>query len=98
MQDLKNCDKLQSFFINNYPTLHELYCNYINTDEYAKHPVVKFLNNCHVEDEVISYLANGEENKAVDAIIVALIDAEAAGFILGYSFATSIFNEIKKDA
>lgn len=80
-------------FKTKYPKLHDMYIAYINTDEYAQHPLVKYSNE-NISKVVSAVTENGKSKLEIDDIIVLnAVDNECTGFILGFSYAFNLIKE-----
>lgn len=82
------------FIKEQYPQLSEIYFDYLNTNEYAKHPLVEWSQKDM--SKVLASIAEeaeSNEKKFDDIIILNAVDNELVGFILGFSYALKLIKE-----
>ena len=72
-----------------YPTISNLYFSYINGEEYRQSKATKYIN------KVIAKATEKTQTELSDNIANACCDCEAAGFILGFSYALGLMQEVR---
>lgn len=77
------------FLKKEYPTISNLYFSYINGEEYRQLKATKYIN------KVIAKATEKAQMELSDNIVNACCDCEAAGFILGFSYALGLMQESK---
>ncbi len=85
-----------NIFKKRYQNVNAIYDNYINSDEYQKHPVVinsdKFLGE---EVEKIKAHITPEKFFDIEDMLIGIAsNYECAGFILGLKYALKLYKEI----
>ena len=85
----------KDFFTKNYPQITALYNNYINSEEYTNHPILKVVepDTSRAIEKAFEQLSQGDEIKASDKLTSCAITYEQAGFTLGFSLAMNILKE-----
>ena len=83
------------YFEEKYPAISEIYYEYINSDDHAKHPITVYAdrNNDKLTAEALAYMEKGDKSNAEDKIMCTCSEYEHAGFIHGFSYALKIFKE-----
>lgn len=77
------------FLKKEYPTISNLYFSYINGEEYRQSKATKYIN------KVIAKATEKTQTELSDNIANACCDCEAAGFILGFSYALGLMQEVR---
>lgn len=77
------------FLKKEYPTISNLYFSYINGEEYRQSKATKYIN------KVITKATEKTQTELSDNIANACCDCEAAGFILGFSYALGLMQEVR---
>lgn len=78
-----------------YPVLTELYCEYINSDEYNQHELTRFIdsNSTEVHKQAVALAQAGNESAATDKMMSACTEYEHAGVIFGFQTALAMLKE-----
>lgn len=86
----------EKFFKKHYPKVSELYLEYLQTDEYINNPCVKSKDYC--TELSVSELSESimQKNilKAKDTLLEYGVINEWSGFILGFSYALDLIQEV----
>ena len=77
------------FLKKEYPTISNLYFSYINGEEYRQSKATKYIN------KVIAKATEKTQTELSDNIANACCDCEAEGFILGFSYALGLMQEVR---
>ena len=83
-------------FTEKYPVINKMYLDYIQTDEYAKHPLEISINSKISEsiDEAIQLIKNADKSSAIDVMLATVTDYELTGFILGFTYLLNLIKEV----
>lgn len=78
-----------------YNHISDLYIHFINTEEYAKHPLVNHVDKKTTQHlkKAFNFLKSGDYVAAEDVLTTASTDCEEVGFILGFSYAFNLLKE-----
>lgn len=88
-------------FKQEYTEISKLYSQFINTDKYSDHKIVKYLDN--QSDITLNNLKKLKigfnvdkhtTNKIEDELLSLAVDYEQGGFILGFSYALFCLKEL----
>ena len=87
----------KDFFDEHYPQITHMYYDYLNSDEYAEHPLVNYTEpfTSNAINEAVELLKQGKEIKANNTMTDCAITYEKSGFILGFSLAMQFIKESK---
>ena len=85
---------MQSLF-DSYPIIAELYCDFINSDEYNHHEITSFFdgNSTEIHKQAVSLAQAGNETGATDKMMSACTEYEFAGFVFGFQRALAMLKE-----
>lgn len=80
-----------------YTAISRMYNDYLQSDEYAKHPLVKSVDSKSTTavTEIMTAVTEGKADKIVveDHLISLAVHCEHMGFILGFAYALNLIKE-----